>query len=88
MGTKPDLYTKVHKGLRKALFELSCCAGKTDGLSDEDIISLAKLFNEVTKYLDEHSKNEELYQLPILEKKIPDFYFQPTIPHAKSFQLV
>ncbi|MBS4033093.1 MAG: hemerythrin domain-containing protein [Ignavibacterium sp.] len=70
MGTGSDLNTKIHKGLRKALFELSCCAGKTDGLSDEDIISLAKLFNEVMRYLEVHNRNEELYILPLLEKKI------------------
>lgn len=70
MGTGSDLCTKIHKGMRKALFELSCCAGKTDGLSDEDIISLAKLFNEVMRYLEVHNRNEELYILPLLEKKI------------------
>jgi len=69
MGTASDACTKIHKGLRKALFELSCCAGKTDGLSDDDVISLAKLFNEVMRFVELHNRNEELYVLPLLVKK-------------------
>lgn len=71
MGSRPDIYTKVHKGLRKALFDLSNATGNTDYHNDESIISLAKQFNEVIKFLEEHGRNEELYQLPLLESKFP-----------------
>lgn len=71
MGSRADIYTKVHKGLRKALFDLSYCAGRTDGTNDEELISLAKLFNDVIKFLEEHGRNEELYQLPLLEARCP-----------------
>lgn len=71
MGNRPDVYTKVHKGLRKALFELSLTAGNTDCTNDESLVSLAKGYHEVIKFLEEHSKNEELFQLPFLERKFP-----------------
>lgn len=71
MGSRPDIYSKVHKGLRKALFDLSYAAGNTDYHIDESIISLAKQFNEVIKFLEEHIRNEKLYQLPLLESKLP-----------------
>lgn len=71
MGLNPDIYTKVHKGLRKALFELSCCVSRTDGSSDEEIITLAKLFNQVMRYLEVHGKNEEFYELSLLKEKFP-----------------
>lgn len=71
MGNRPDIYSKVHKGLRKAFFDLSYTAGNTDFHNDESIISLAKQFNEVIKFLEEHGRNEDLYQLPLLEKKFP-----------------
>lgn len=71
MGNRPDVYTKVHKGLRRALFELSLTAGNTDFTNDESLVSLAKVYHEVIKFLEEHGKNEELYQLPVLERKFP-----------------
>lgn len=71
MTTRVDIYSKVHKGLRKALFELSYAAGRTDYRNDEEIISLAKLFNEVVHFLEQHGRNEDLYQLPLLEMKNP-----------------
>lgn len=71
MANRPDIYSKVHKGLRKALFDLSYTTGNTDFTNDESLVALAKLYHDVVKFLDEHGKNEELYQLPLLESKIP-----------------
>lgn len=71
MTKRVDIYSKVHKGLRKALYELAYTAGRTDYQNDEEIISLAKLFNEVTHFLEQHGSNEDLYQLPLLELKKP-----------------
>lgn len=71
MGKRPEIYTKVHKALRKALFDLSYTAGNTDFTNDESLVSFAKFYHEVIKFIEEHGKNEELYQLPVLESKLP-----------------
>lgn len=84
MTTRVDIYTKVHKGLRRALFELSYAAGRTDHQSDEEVISLAKLFNEVTHFLEQHGRNEDLYQLPMLEEKMPGSTKHDDEEHKKN----
>lgn len=66
-----DIYTKVHKGLRKALFEFAYAAGRTDYLNDAEVKALHRLGKDVILFLNEHARNEESYQLPLLEKKVP-----------------
>jgi hypothetical protein len=56
MANRPDIYSKVHKGLRKALFDLSYTTGNTDFTNDESLVALAKLYHDVVKFLDEHGK--------------------------------
>ncbi len=53
------------------MFDLSYSAGNTDFNNDESLVSLAKIYHEVIKFLEEHTKNEELYQLSVLERKLP-----------------
>jgi hypothetical protein len=81
MTNRPDIYSKVHKGLRKALFDLSYTTGNTDFANDESLVALAKLYHDVVKFLHEHEKNEELYQLPLLERKIPGSVKQDNLEH-------
>lgn len=81
MANRPDIYSKVHKGLRKALFDLSYTTGNTDFRNDASLVALAKFYHDVVKFLREHEKNEELYQLPLLERKIPGSVNQDNLEH-------
>ena len=66
-----DVYTVVHKGLRKALFDLGYAIGRTDAENDAELDALRIQCAEVLHFLDEHGENENRYQLALLEQKCP-----------------
>jgi hypothetical protein len=68
---RPDLYTKVHRALRKALFDLSYTFGHTDFRSDEEVALLQAKAAEVIHFLIEHGHKEDTYFLAPLEAKAP-----------------
>lgn len=67
--TRFDLYTNVHKGLRKALFETGYAIGRTDADNDAEFAALTDQCREVFHFLDEHGVNEDRYLLALLESK-------------------
>ncbi len=66
-----DIYARIHKGLRKALFEFSETAGKTDFENPAEIQSLARMGHQVFDFLELHAKIEEEFQLPLLDARDP-----------------
>lgn len=83
MSPKTDIYTKVHKGLRKALYDLSYSACRTNYSDDYEVENLSKLFDEVIRFLEEYIKNEKLFLLPLLEKKLPGSTFTEREKHSE-----
>ncbi len=73
MNIRPrfDVYTAVHKGLRKALFDLGYAIGRTDAENEAELSALTAQCDEVLYFLDEHGENENRYQLALLESKRP-----------------
>lgn len=71
MSHKTEIYTKVHKGLRKALYDLSYSACRTNYSDNFEIDNLSRLFHEVLTFVEEYIKNKNLLLLPLLEKKLP-----------------
>ncbi len=64
-----DVYTAVHKGLRKALFDLGYAIGRTDADNAAELEALYNQCTEIFHFLDEHGENENRYQLVLLEQK-------------------
>lgn len=71
MAQRIDLFTNVHKGLRKAMFDLSYLAGRTNYNDSEQLDELKSCFAEVFSFLHEHGQNEDKHMLPLLETKVP-----------------
>jgi hypothetical protein len=66
-----DLYTTIHKGQRKALFEISIEAGKADYANPE---SLDKLQEALASFMEEmrlHALLEEKLIHPLLAERVP-----------------
>ncbi|MFO7670278.1 MAG: hemerythrin domain-containing protein [Bacteroidales bacterium] len=79
-----DIYARIHKGLRKALFELSELAGKVNPGSTPEVDHLKKLGRRVFEFLELHAEIEEKFQLPLLEAQNPEFV---TTDHGEHQQL-
>ena len=66
-----NVYSRVHKGLRKALFDLAYMAGRTDYTNAAERASLRAQSNETLQFLIHHGHIEDTVVLPLLEAKIP-----------------
>lgn len=71
MTSRPDIYAKVHRGLRASLFNLSTLVGRTDFLDDNEVGAMRAAARDVLYFLHEHGVNEERWVLSILEAKVP-----------------
>ena len=69
---RTDIYARIHKGLRKALFEFSERTGNTDPSDLMASSSLVELGNEVFEFLELHALIEEKFQLPLLDERDPE----------------
>lgn len=69
--TLSDIYARVHKGLRKALFDLAYSAGRTDYANDMELAALTEQTADVIAFLQRHAYVEDTFQLPALEARAP-----------------
>jgi hypothetical protein len=79
-----DLYVKIHKGLRKALFDLALAAGKTDYNQSVEVKALQHQFEEVVEFLHRHSILEETHILPVLKSKAPDLALSDSRKYSRA----
>ncbi len=79
-----DLYVKIHKGLRKALFDLALAAGKTDYNESIEVKALQHQFEEVVDFLHRHSIMEETFILPVLKSRAPDVAFSDSRKYSRA----
>lgn len=70
-GNRPDIYAKVHRGLRVSLYNLSTLIGRTEFTDDREVGAMRAGALEVLHFLDEHAHNEERWILALLEEKSP-----------------
>lgn len=71
MTTTPDIFTNVHKGLRRALFDACVALGRaSDG--GEDDATARRLLKEALRFVAHHGENEDLLLLPLLQRAAPD----------------
>lgn len=81
MTQRPDLFTNVHKGIRRALFETCIALGK---LSDEVVPDpLRAQLREVLHFVRHHGDNEDLLLLPMLAEAAPAVYQRIREAHAR-----
>lgn len=64
-----DVFGGVHKGLRKALFDLALQAGSTDSSRTGEVESLVEKAGEAFHFLEHHSRNEDRFLVPEMEAK-------------------
>lgn len=78
----PDLFTNVHKGIRKALFDLVLALGRA---ADAPAASQREraLARDVVGFLRQHGDNEDALVLPLLEARAPDVFDRMRGAHAE-----
>jgi hypothetical protein len=69
MNGRADVFTSVHKGLRKALFELAALAGAADAGSADELGALAGKAREAFHFLEHHALNEDRFLVPMMDGK-------------------
>lgn len=67
MDQRVDLYTEVHKGLRRALTGLLSDAGRLDATDRKAVAGFNDELGFLTGLLMEHAENEETYVQPLLD---------------------
>ena len=71
MTNQPDLFTNVHKGLRRALFEVCVALGRAG--DDRDRTRAARsMLTEVLRFVEHHGDNEDLLLIPLLAAVAPE----------------
>lgn len=64
---RDDLFTHIHKALRKGLFDLAVHAGATDWTDPVDIRSLADRWQPIVTLLASHAHHEDSHILRVLD---------------------
>lgn len=68
MNARLDIYKEVHKGIRKALFDLAVRAGSTDFTSADSFQGLREQFALTSNLLEVHAHSEDKYVEPLLRQ--------------------
>ena len=80
---RTDIYARIHKGLRKALFEFSELAGNVSSGSTGKMTLLNQRGKRVIEFLELHAEIEERFQLPMLESLNPEFVINDHEDHQR-----
>jgi hypothetical protein len=72
MAERIDLYSVIHKGIRKFLFDLIVHAGNVDYSSDAEWTELAVRIRETLQLLRNHARVEEEVFQPALAARAPE----------------
>ena len=72
MTQRVDLYTEVHKGLRRALTDLLNEAGRLDATDPKAVVDFNKALGFLTGLLAEHAENEGSFVEPLLDPAVTD----------------
>lgn len=68
MNARLDIYKEVHKGIRKALFDLAVQAGSTDFADASSFRRLKEEFSMTCNLLEVHAHSEDRYVEPLLRQ--------------------
>lgn len=81
--TRNDLYGRIHKGLRKTMFDLAYEAGRTNYADINEWENLKKQTNEMIHFLNRHGDIEDTFLLPLLESRLPGITQQDSEQHEE-----
>lgn len=79
-----NMYTEIHKGVRKALFETTVLMGVTDWAEEGTAAKAREAWQELKELLREHVANERTYAHPLYEAKMPGVARQLTADHEEQ----
>jgi hypothetical protein len=80
-STQPDLFTNVHKGIRRALFAACAALGRASGDVERERSARAALA-EALRFVAHHGENEDLLLLPLLAQRAPQVFARMTEAHG------
>ncbi len=69
--TRDDLFTTIHKALRKGLFDVIVRAGATDWSDDPDVTDFHAQWMPLLELLRSHSRHEDTHIMPLLNGRGP-----------------
>jgi hypothetical protein len=82
MTTTPDIFTNVHKGIRRALFEACLALGRA-GEGGEQGAAARQLLQEALRFVRHHGENEDLLLLPLLGRRAPEVATRMEAAHGR-----
>jgi hypothetical protein len=79
---RTDLFTPIHKGLRRNLFETAITLGRTDFTSPQETAAAETLVAECLGFLREHAEHEDRHVLPEIAHLAPELAASLREEHA------
>jgi len=83
-----DIYARIHKGIRRALFEFSIQIATTEPQDRNQLSDLVVKGSEVIEFLELHAEIEERFQLPLLHKIDPELTIEDHLEHHRLEKMV
>jgi hypothetical protein len=77
----PDLFTNVHKGIRRALFAACTSLGDAEGDADRERSARA-LLAQALHFVAHHGENEDVLLLPLLRARLPQVFGRMSEAHG------
>lgn len=71
MTDRPDVFTRVHQGIRRALFDASTALVRSEGHPDAEVAAL-QLLDDALLLVIRHGENEDALLLPLLDLRAPE----------------
>lgn len=78
----PDLFTNVHKGIRRALFGATTALGRA-GDDPQRTAAARALLREALRFVVHHGENEDLLLLPLLRERAPSVHERMQRAHER-----
>ena len=70
MKEPPDVFTHVHQGIRRALFDASTALARAQG-EPEALASALELVDDALLFVHRHGENEDALLVPLLDARAP-----------------
>jgi hypothetical protein len=78
----PDIFTNVHKGIRKALFDACTALGRAGDDPARGVAARA-LAKDALRFVTHHGENEDLLLLPLLVERAPAAFARMSEAHER-----
>ena len=78
---RADLFGRIHKAIRKSMFDTALAAGRANFNNPGDVAGLNSRLTEMISFLEGHAQVEDMLLLPALEAKLPGATAHTTEAH-------